>query len=101
MFLVLLKYLKPLEEVDKFRPAHIEFLEKFYAQNKFIVSGRQTSLTGGLILANVDTLEEIRQIVAQDPFSENKIAYYSFVEFTPTKYDSRFEVFLNSNNSQL
>lgn len=94
MFLVLLKYLKPLEEVDKLRSAHIEFLEKFYAQDKFIVSGRQTSLTGGIILANVDTLEEIKEIIAQDPFSENKIAYYSFVEFSPTKYDPRFKVFL-------
>ncbi len=99
MFLVLLKYLKPLEEVDKFRPDHVEFLERFYAEGKFIVSGRQTSLTGGVILANVDTLEEIKEIVAQDPFSENKIAYYSFIEFSPTKYDPRFKVFIKNLDS--
>ena len=41
MFLVLTKYVKPMEEVDKFLPAHSEFLDKYYAQKKIIFSGRR------------------------------------------------------------
>ena len=30
MFLLLLKYVKPLEQVDEFVPAHVEFLKACY-----------------------------------------------------------------------
>lgn len=40
MFLVLTKYVKPMEEVDKFLAAHSEFLDKYYAQKKsFFLEG--------------------------------------------------------------
>lgn len=40
MFLVLTKYVKRMEEVDKFLPVHSEFLDKYYAQKKsFFLEG--------------------------------------------------------------
>ncbi|WP_326943020.1 hypothetical protein [Aneurinibacillus migulanus] len=51
---------------------------------------------GGVILANVNTEEEIQTIIKEDPFFINKIAEYELIEFTPTKYDENFKVFVNN-----
>ncbi len=73
---------------------HIEFLDKYYAEKKFIFSGRKNPRTGGIILArNVDR-ETLQEIIKQDPFYENEIADYEITEVIPTKYDEDFAVFI-------
>ena len=62
IFIAILTYKKPLEEVSKFRPAHFDFLDTYYKAGKFIASGRQTSLKGGIIIANNVTEEELKRI---------------------------------------
>ena len=47
IFIAVLTYKKTLEEVSKFRPEHLDFLETYYKSGKFIVSGRQTPPEGG------------------------------------------------------
>ena len=64
IFVAILTYKKPLDEVVKFRPAHLDFLDEYYNAGKFIVSGRQTPPVGGVI------------------------------EFTPAKYAEKFENFV-------
>ncbi len=43
MFIVNLKYIKPITEVEKYLPNHILFLDKYYKAEKFICSGRKKS----------------------------------------------------------
>lgn len=50
MFIVNLTYVKPLEEVEKYLEDHITFLNKYYASNNFICSGRKNPRDGGIIL---------------------------------------------------
>jgi len=38
-------YKKTLEEVSKFRPEHLDFLETYYKSGKFIVSGSLSKCT--------------------------------------------------------
>jgi uncharacterized protein YciI len=60
MYIILLTYIMPLEKVDKFGNEHIAFLDKFFEAGKFIVSGRQSPRTGGVIIAyNVSREEPI------------------------------------------
>jgi len=59
IFIAVLTYKKTLEEVSKFRPEHLDFLETYYKSGKFIVSGRQTPPEGGIIIANNITKEFI------------------------------------------
>lgn len=94
MFVVLLNYIKPLEEVDKHRPEHLQFLDRYYAAGKFICSGRRNPVTGGVLLVNVDSLAEAQKIVQEDPYSRHQMAEYEFIEFTPSKYDPRFAPFV-------
>ena len=94
MFIVSLSYKKDIIEVEKFMEPHIQFLDKYYAEKKFIFSGRKNPRTGGIILArNVDR-ETLQEIIKQDPFYENEIADYDITEVIPTKYDEDFAVFI-------
>lgn len=94
MFIVSLTYIKPIEEVEKHIPEHIAFLDKYYALQKFICSGRKNPRTGGIIVANNVTESELREIIKEDPFWKHEIASFELIEFIPTKYDKRFEAFV-------
>jgi uncharacterized protein YciI len=94
MFVVILKYADGLEKIEEHLVAHRLFLDKYYGLNKFICSGAQTPRTGGVILCKADSLEEVKQIVSEDPFNIHGAAEYSIIEFTPTKYASAFQSFV-------
>lgn len=94
MFVVILKYKKSIEEVMKNLDAHITFLNKYYAQNKFICSGRQEPRTGGIIICKAKDKSEVSSMILEDPFYKNGIAEYETIEFLPTKYAEGFENFI-------
>lgn len=86
MFIAILTYKKPLEEVDRFLQAHREYLDKHYAAGDLITSGPRTPRTGGVIMIKATDRAYADSILAQDPFKINNIAEYQIVEFTPTKF---------------
>lgn len=86
MFIAVLTYKKPLEEVDRFLQAHHEYLAKHYAAGDFIASGPQTPRVGGVIMIKAENLTTVDAIIAQDPFNINGIADYQIVEFIPTMF---------------
>ena len=90
MFIAILTYKKPIEDVDRFLQAHRDYLAEHYAAGDFIASGPQTPRIGGVIMIKADNREAVDSIIVQDPFNINGIADYQIVEFTPT-------MFLNDN----
>lgn len=94
LFVVLLNYKVPIETIDEFRPAHLEFLDKYYEEKIFITSGRQTSQKGGVIIAKCSSFDSLSKILAEDPFSINNLAEFEIIEFNPTKYSKSFEKIL-------
>jgi uncharacterized protein YciI len=84
MFLILLRYRKPLSEVDRFVTEHREYLARYYASGHFLLSGRKEPRDGGVILARADTKSEIEEIVSEDPFNREQIAEYDIIEFMPS-----------------
>lgn len=49
MFIAVLTYKKPLNEVDKYLQAHRDYLAEHYAAGDFIASGLQNPRIGGVI----------------------------------------------------
>ena len=94
MFVIQVTYLKPLAEVDRVLPEHAAYLEEQYRRKRFIASGRLVPRTGGLIIANAGSKEELLELLREDPFARQGIAEYQVLEFTPTMYDPRFQVFV-------
>lgn len=95
MFLVVLTYQKPLEDVERHLEEHIRFLDEQYAAKRFIFSGRRNPRIGGVILVNSASAEEVQQIIEKDPFYQHQIAEFQLIEFHPSKYDERFACFLD------
>lgn len=85
LFIVSLTYIKPLDEVDRFIPEHIEFLNEQYRLGNFHLSGRKEPRTGGVIIAGVSNRSELDQLLEQDPFYREGLASYEVTEFVPTK----------------
>lgn len=94
MFILNLTYIKSIDEVEKYLPSHISFLDKYYANEKFICSGRKNPRTGGIILCKAENINEVNNILSEDPFFKEKIANYEIIEFHPTKYAANFKSFI-------
>ncbi len=86
MFIAILTYKKPLEEVDRFLQTHREYLAEHYATGDFIVSGPRAPRVGGVIMIKANDRAAVEAIIAKDPFNINSIADYQIVEFTPTMF---------------
>lgn len=93
MYVILLHYLKPLSEVDRYVAEHRAFLERHYAAGDFLLSGRQEPRSGGVIIARAETRAQIEAIVGEDPFKREQIASYEIVEFVPSLADARLAQF--------
>ena len=94
MFIVSITYTAPLETVDRFIPAHLEFLNEQYRLGHFQLSGRKLPRTGGVILATLDKRVKLDKILEQDPFFREKLAVYEVTEFLPTKSSPALEFLL-------
>lgn len=84
MFLILLRYKKPVTEVDRFVSEHREFLLYCYASGNFLFSGPKEPRDGGVIFAKGQSKSEIERIIHLDPFHREQIADYEIIEFLPT-----------------
>ena len=85
MFVILLTYVKPLDEIDKLMKAHMAFLNKQYSDGIFVVSGRRIPRSGGVILASGDDEAVIRDIVDQDPFVSSGAATAEIIRFNASQ----------------
>jgi uncharacterized protein YciI len=83
-------YLKPIEEVDKYLPAHRAFLKPLYAAGTVICSGPKIPRTGGFLLMNA-TMAQAAEIMKGDPYVIEGVAEYSMIEFDCRSYISGFE----------
>lgn len=86
MLLLLSRYLKPLDEVDRWVPEHRAFLDRHYAAGDFLVSGSLVPRTGGVIVTLALDRGRAEAILAEDPFVREGIAAYEIVEMRPTKH---------------
>jgi uncharacterized protein YciI len=85
MFLLLSRYVKPLDEVDRWLPEHRAFLDRHYAAGHFIVSGPVEPRTGGVIVVADMDRAAVEAMLEEDPFAREGVSEYEIVEFRPTK----------------
>ena len=95
MFLIQVTYTKPIDEIDNHLIAHRAFLDKYYTSNNLICSGPRNPRTGGIILCNFTSVEEVWSFIHQDPFYIHGIASYEVIEFNPVKFAEGFKPFIS------
>jgi len=84
MFIVSLTYKTSMDLVEQHLAAHVSYLRKHYALGNFMASGRKVPRTGGVILSNIENLEQLNAVLNQDPFKQNNLADYEITEFIPS-----------------
>ena len=94
MFILSLTYLTDNENVDQFLPGHNDFLQKYYDNGLFICSGPKIPRNGGVILCRAKSLQDVRELIEEDPFKTNGIAKYEITEFRVADCLPDFEAFI-------
>ncbi len=85
IFIIILKYLVPLDVISLHRDAHLKFLDQYYAKGLLLASGHKTTNGGGVIIAISNNREEIDDFVKLDPFAIENLAEYAVHEFSPNR----------------
>jgi uncharacterized protein YciI len=85
MYVVLLTYKAPIEEVDYVLPDHAKWLEKHFQAGEFLAAGRQNSRTGGVIITRPMPRVKLDAILCMDPYCLQHLASYEVIEFAPTR----------------
>jgi uncharacterized protein YciI len=94
VFVLLLSYVRPLEEVDALMREHMAWLNEQYDAGRFVVSGRRVPRTGGVIVARGDDRAEIERIAASDPFVAGGVATCEVVQFRASQTADGFDAHL-------
>ncbi len=91
LVLAILRYEKPLEEVEKHTAAHRAYLKTLFDKGVLLASGPFQPRNGGLLLFRAETRDEVDLLLCDDPFLENGIARYEVTVWAPTLGAGRFD----------
>lgn len=83
MFVLLARYTKPADEVDKLLEEHKAWIGA--NADKILLTAREEPLIGGLILARGDSIEEIWAMIREDPFHAAGVSEYEVREYHPVR----------------
>ncbi|KOV76695.1 YciI family protein [Nocardia sp. NRRL S-836] len=85
MFIVLLNYVAPLEQIDYALPDHRAWVEQQYERGLFLASGRQVPRTGGVIITRPMPRGKLEALLATDPWVEQGLVKHQVLEFEATR----------------
>ena len=92
LFMVTGRFLQPAAVVEEATPRHREWLDLQYRAGTFLLSGRQLSGQGGILLARARSQAELEQILATDPMVIEGVAAYTSQGFMPSKRGEGIEI---------
>lgn len=92
MYVVLLTYTAPVQEVDYVLPDHQEWLARQYERNYFLTSGRRDMHMGEVMLARPLSRGKLDAMLATDPLILNDLGHYEVVEFSATRTSPELSV---------
>lgn len=81
MFVVLVEYTGPSNEIDADLVDHYEWISRHYDAGDFVAAGHRQPRTGGVIIARGMPRGQLDAILATDPFVQHKIARCEVIEF--------------------
>lgn len=83
LFVCLVHYTKPLEEVLQKLDAHRAYLKKGYDKGILLASGARITRDGGIIIGKFANKDEALSFSQADPFTQHNLARYEIFEFEP------------------
>jgi uncharacterized protein YciI len=77
------RYLVPIEQIDKTLEAHRAYLRSLKEERKLLVSGPLVPRTGGGLLLRVNDEAELSQLLANDPFCKEGLVEHTIFRWAP------------------
>ncbi len=93
MFVLISRFQKPLEEVNRSFAVHSEWVQRNYESGRFLVSGRREPAIGGIIVARASNEQELRELLTADPYQQKGLAEYDIFAFEATEFPKRSSAF--------
>ena len=85
-FIIEIIYRAPIERIEQTVDKHREFLQAGYDKGVILFSGPQVPKIGGIIVARAESMEKLADFFNDDPYQQEELAHYQFIEFVPVKY---------------
>ncbi|MGM7724343.1 YciI family protein [Metabacillus sp. Hm71] len=70
-----------LEKSQEYRAQHLDFLQQKREEGKIFANGRFSDNSGGLVIYRVSSIEEVEEIVRQDPYVIHKARDFEIHEW--------------------
>ena len=81
MFLILIRYCRPLPEVEAQLEAHRTYLREAPESAGIVLTGRKTARDGGLVMLRAPNRGAVDAFIARDPYAVHRVAEFEVVEF--------------------
>lgn len=87
-FLLEGQHLVPFEQrAPELIAAHRRFLQDGYDKGRFLLSGPHIPPSGGILIARAESLEELNQFLADEPYCKANVMRFSRItEFDPVQH---------------
>ncbi len=93
MFVLISRFQKPLEEVNRSFVEHSAWVQRQYEAGRFLVSGRRDPAIGGIVVARASSEQELRELLTADPYQQRGLAEYEIFAFEATEFPKRSTAF--------
>ncbi|WP_191249131.1 YciI family protein [Amycolatopsis deserti] len=85
MYIVLIDYTAPVEEVDYYLADHAKWLDRHFKSGEFLAAGRRTPHSGCVIVTRPMPQVKLEAVLASDPIVERRLAQFRIIEFGATR----------------
>lgn len=96
MYLVDMNFINMALITPELTEQHRSYLANEYKRNNMMFGGRKEPRTGGIIISNHQTKDELRLLLESDPFVQSGAVKYSITEFTPVMASEQYYHLLNN-----
>ena len=93
MFVLISRFQKPIEEINRTLPLHSEWVQRQYEAGRFLVSGRRDPAIGGIVVTRASSEQELRELLTTDPYQQRGLAEYEIFAFEATDFPRRSSAF--------
>jgi len=89
-FLLEGQHIVPFEQrAPELIAAHRRFLQQGYDKGRFLLSGPHIPPTGGILVARAESLDELNEYLAEEPYCKAKVMRFSkVIEFEPVQHQA-------------
>ncbi len=83
LYAAILKMVDPIKDAEILED-HIAYLNKYIAEGKIFAKGPFTDHSGGLVIFDVENIEEAKNLIENDPITIHKTRTYELKEWKST-----------------